>query len=82
MASLERLRGRGDTLYLPGHGGKLMEPERMVRAYLIHRRMREDAILKAIREQPRTIAEIVGLLYPGLDAEADPGRVVFGTGAR
>lgn len=67
MASLERLRGRGDTLYLPGHGGKLREPERMVRAYLIHRRMREDAILGAIRERPRPIAEIVALLYPGLD---------------
>lgn len=67
LASLERLRGRGDTLYLPGHGGKLMEPERMVRAYLIHRRMREDAILGAIRERPRPISEIVALLYPGLD---------------
>jgi glyoxylase-like metal-dependent hydrolase (beta-lactamase superfamily II) len=67
MASLEKLRGRGDTLYLPGHGGKLAEPERMVRAYLIHRRMREDSILGAIRERPRPIAEIVTLLYPGLD---------------
>lgn len=67
LASLERLRGRGDTLYLPGHGGKLREPERMVRAYLVHRRMREEAILSAIRERPRSIAQIVTLLYPGLD---------------
>ncbi len=67
LASLDRLRGRGDTLYLPGHGGKLREPERMVRAYLVHRRMREEAILGAIREKPRAITEIVTLLYPGLD---------------
>ncbi len=67
LASLERLRGRGDTLYLPGHGGKLAEPERMVRGYLIHRRMREDSILTAIRERPRSIADIVGLIYPGLE---------------
>ena len=67
LASLERLRGRGDTLYLPGHGGKLADPERMVRGYLIHRRMREDAILGAVREKPRSIADIVALIYPGLD---------------
>lgn len=67
LASLERLRGRGDTLYLPGHGGKLAEPERMVRGYLIHRRMREDAILATIREKPRSIGEIVAIVYPGLE---------------
>ncbi len=66
LESLERLRGRGDRLYLPGHGGKLADPERMVRGYLIHRRMREDAILTAIREKPRTINEIVSLLYPSI----------------
>jgi glyoxylase-like metal-dependent hydrolase (beta-lactamase superfamily II) len=67
LASLERLRGRGDTLFLPGHGGKMLEPERMVRGYLIHRRMREDAILGAIRERPRSIAEIVELIYPTIE---------------
>ena len=67
LASLERLRGRNDKVYLPGHGGKLNEPERMVRGYLIHRRMREDSILAAIRERPRTISEIVSLVYPGLE---------------
>ena len=67
LASLERMRGRGDTLYLPGHGGKLQEPERTVKGYLIHRRMREDAILGAIREQPRSIKEIVEIIYPAID---------------
>ena len=67
LESLERLRGRGDTLYLPGHGGKLMDPERMVRGYLIHRRMREDSILGAIREKPRSIADIVALIYPSIE---------------
>ncbi len=67
LASLERLRGRNDRLYLPGHGGKLATPERMVRAYLIHRRMREEAILNTIRERPRTITEIVAVIYPTID---------------
>jgi len=67
LASLDRLRGRGDTLFLPGHGGKLAEPERMVRGYLIHRRMREDAILSAIRARPKSITEIVSLIYPTIE---------------
>jgi glyoxylase-like metal-dependent hydrolase (beta-lactamase superfamily II) len=67
LDSLARLRGRGDTLYLPGHGGKLTDPERMVRGYLIHRRMREDAILGAIREKPRSIADIVAIIYPSIE---------------
>ena len=67
LASLDRMRGRGDTLYLPGHGGKLADPERMVRGYLIHRRMREDAILATITEQARSIAEIVPVIYPTID---------------
>jgi glyoxylase-like metal-dependent hydrolase (beta-lactamase superfamily II) len=67
LASLERLIGRGDTLYLPGHGGRLNDPERMVRAYLVHRRMREDAILSAVRDGDRTIRDIVRRVYPDID---------------
>lgn len=67
LASLEKMRGRGDTLYLPGHGGKLLEPERMVRGYLFHRRMREEAILAAVREKPQSITSLVALIYPTID---------------
>ena len=67
LASLERLKGRGETLYLPGHGGKLLEPERMVKAYLLHRRWREDAILEAIKGGHGSIEEIVSLVYRGID---------------
>lgn len=69
LPALERLIGRGDTLYLPGHGGKLIQPERMVRAYLVHRRMREEAILGVIRDAggTATIDGIVSLVYRGLE---------------
>lgn len=67
LASLERLIGRGDRLYLPGHGGRLEEPERTVKAYLVHRQWREQAILGAIRDGHRTINAIVALVYRGLD---------------
>ena len=67
LASLQRLEGRGATLYLPGHGGKLRQPERMVHAYLVHRNWREKAIFRAIEEGHRTIVDIVNLVYPGID---------------
>jgi glyoxylase-like metal-dependent hydrolase (beta-lactamase superfamily II) len=67
LASLERLLGAADTLYLPGHGGRLEEPERMVKAYLVHRQWREQAILGAIKGGHRTIEEIVALVYRGID---------------
>jgi glyoxylase-like metal-dependent hydrolase (beta-lactamase superfamily II) len=71
LASLERLIGRGDELYLPGHGGRLEEPQRTVKAYLVHRHWREQAILGAIKNGHRTIDEIVALVYCGID-----GRLV------
>ena len=67
LASLQRLEGRGAKLYLPGHGGKLTEPERMVHAFLVHRNWREKAIYRAIEDGHRTIVDIVNLVYPGID---------------
>jgi len=65
--SLEILVGRRDKLYLPGHGGRLEDPTRTVRAYLLHRRWREQAILGAIKNGAGTIGQIVPIVYRGLD---------------
>jgi glyoxylase-like metal-dependent hydrolase (beta-lactamase superfamily II) len=67
LASLELLMTRKDTLYCPGHGGRLDEPQRMVKAFLIHRRTREQAILETIKKGARSVAEIVPQVYPQLD---------------
>ncbi len=67
MASLELLLDYPATLYLPGHGGRLEDPVRMVKAYLVHRRWREQAILGAIRDGVPTIAAIVALIYRDID---------------
>lgn len=67
LASLERLIGRGDEVYLPGHGGRLENPERMVKAYLVHRTWREQAILGAIKAGAASIAQVVPAVYAGLD---------------
>ena len=52
LGSLERLVGRPEMVLLPGHGGRVEEPQRLVRAYLLHRRWREQAILAAIKDAP------------------------------
>lgn len=69
MASLELLLDHPATVYLPGHGGRLEDPMRMVKAYLVHRRWREQAILGAIRDGVPTITAIVGLIYRDIDTK-------------
>jgi len=65
IASLEKLLPRTDALFLPGHGGQLANPRRAVRAYLLHRKMREQAILDAIRNGTSTINSLVSEIYSG-----------------
>jgi glyoxylase-like metal-dependent hydrolase (beta-lactamase superfamily II) len=66
MASLEKLRDRPETIYWPGHGGPVTEPQRYVRGLISHRRQRENAILARLAEGPTTIADIVERNYAGL----------------
>jgi len=67
MRSLELLMSRDDASYLPGHGGQVEDPQRLVRAYLLHRRLREQAILDCIRGGNTTVRAIVPVIYKGLD---------------
>ena len=67
MASLEKLRGREESIYWPGHGGPVNEPQRFVRALLHHRRHREASILKRLQAGDRTAQEIVEKIYENLD---------------
>jgi glyoxylase-like metal-dependent hydrolase (beta-lactamase superfamily II) len=69
IRSLELLIARGDRdkVYFPGHGGQVEEPLRLVRAYLLHRRMREQAIVECIRAGNNTVRAIVPIIYKGLD---------------
>jgi glyoxylase-like metal-dependent hydrolase (beta-lactamase superfamily II) len=67
IRSLERLSERADGTYFPGHGGQVEEPQRLVKAYLLHRRMREQAILDLVRKGGQTVATIVPVVYRDLD---------------
>jgi glyoxylase-like metal-dependent hydrolase (beta-lactamase superfamily II) len=66
MASLERLRTRGERIYRPGHGGPVMDPDRFLRGLVGHRRMREASILAALKDGPSPIPALVQRLYVGL----------------
>jgi glyoxylase-like metal-dependent hydrolase (beta-lactamase superfamily II) len=67
MASLEKLRGRAETVYWPGHGGPVLEPQRYLRALIHHRRQREASILAALGDGPQTIPALVAKVYVGID---------------
>ena len=68
IRSLEKLTGRSDSVYFPGHGGQFEDPQRLVKAFLLHRRMRENAILECIRQGNATVHGIVPVIYRDLDA--------------
>ena len=66
LASLEKLRGREEAIYWPGHGGPVKEPARFVRALAHHRRQRETSILNRLAAGDRRIEHIVPAIYQGL----------------
>ena len=66
MASLEKLRGRPEAVYWPGHGGPVREPQRYVRALAHHRRQREAAIVARLQAGDTEIPAIVARIYVGL----------------
>ncbi len=72
LASLQRLRGRGDRVFYPTHGAPIAEPERMLEAYLAHRAHREQQVLACLAEGVRVIPEMVHRMYPGLDRRLLP----------
>lgn len=67
MASLEKLLLRDDRLYLPGHGGPVIEPAAFLRGLRTHRRMRERAVLARIRSGDRLIPDMVKVIYASTD---------------
>ena len=69
LRSLEKLLERDDSVFLPGHGGRVIAPRRPVKAYLLHRRWREQAILDAVRQGKNTIRKLVPAIYRDLDED-------------
>ena len=72
MASLEKLLGRDDRIYYPGHGDPVEKPQRLVRGMLGHRKQREGQILRLLRAAPAAIPTMVAKMYVGIDPRLFP----------
>ena len=59
---------RHDKIFLPAHGGRIQTPQRVVKAYIMHRQWREQTILACFDEGIGTVPHIVARLYGTLDA--------------
>lgn len=66
MASLDRLRGRGETRFWPGHGAPVEDPQSYMAALAAHRRQREANIVKAVEAGHHSVQDIVEHVYEGL----------------
>lgn len=67
FASLRKLLDRDDAVYHPAHGPSKREPLPLVRGYLAHRRMREEAIRAKVEQGLRSIPDIVAAIYADVD---------------
>ena len=79
MRSLSKLLERDDVRYWPTHGPCIDDPKPYVRAFIAHRREREEQILACLRDGVGRIPDMVPRMYvglaPGLAGAA--GRSVF-----
>ena len=66
LASLHRLLSREHPVYFPGHGARIEQPQRLVKAFIMHRRWRENEIVEAMRAGSQTVPEITDRVYAGL----------------
>lgn len=69
VQSLERLLQFDHEVYLPGHGGRINEPHRLVKAFIVHRRWRESEIVDCLRQGMDDIPRITAVSYKGLPEE-------------
>jgi glyoxylase-like metal-dependent hydrolase (beta-lactamase superfamily II) len=63
VASLEKLLARPAATLLPAHGPPIVDGPAKLREYLAHRRMREDKVVGALGDTPRTLGELVAIAY-------------------
>ncbi len=76
FASLERLLARPQMMLLPAHGPAIPDGHGKLREYLSHRKLRESKVYAALRDEPRTLAELVADVY------SDTPRALWGLAER
>jgi glyoxylase-like metal-dependent hydrolase (beta-lactamase superfamily II) len=76
FASLDKLSRRDDDVYWPGHGPHKDRPQSFVRAFMTHRRMREEAIFNRFRKGDRRIIDVVRAVYAEVDPRLHPAAAM------
>ena len=76
MSSLDLLLDREETIYWPTHGPPVERPNRFVRAFITHRKMRESAIVQQLKEGQTEIGAIVKRLYAEVRPELHPAAAM------
>jgi glyoxylase-like metal-dependent hydrolase (beta-lactamase superfamily II) len=74
--SLRLLLDRDDAIYYPAHGPARPDPLPLVRAYLVHRRQREESIVTRLKRGDRTIGQIVKANYADVDPRLHPAAAL------
>ena len=79
MASLARLRARGDGIYYPAHGPAVTDPKAHLDRLIAHRRDRERQILAHLEAGQGRIPAMVADMYRDIDPRLHPaaGRSVL-----
>jgi glyoxylase-like metal-dependent hydrolase (beta-lactamase superfamily II) len=72
LRSLRRLLDLGPRSIYPGHGPVLLRARETLQEYLAHREEREAQVVSALADGPRTIAEMVEVIYADHPAETHP----------
>ncbi len=72
MASLALLLERDDWLIYPTHGPAITDPQTHVAALIDHRRGRETQIVAQLASGPRTIADMVEVMYADIHPRLHP----------
>jgi glyoxylase-like metal-dependent hydrolase (beta-lactamase superfamily II) len=72
MASLRLLLDRDDVVYYPTHGAPVIEPQRLVRGLITHRKQRENQIIKTLGDGPKSVPAMVATMYASIDPRLHP----------
>ena len=72
LRSLRRLRDLDARSIYPGHGPVVLRAREKLGEYLAHREERETQVLASLADGPRTIAEIVEVIYADQPLEVRP----------
>ncbi|HWL91364.1 MAG TPA: hypothetical protein VNP90_08360, partial [Actinomycetota bacterium] len=72
LRSLTRMRDLDPRTIYPGHGPVVLRARETILEYLAHREAREAQVLAALDDGPRTITEMVEVIYADHPKEVHP----------